>query len=236
MVAISAISAGLGIVSSIFGGASQAKAANQAKRDAAKLTEWENKTSELNWKYNNDVRDFQYNQDLRIYNKSKDVYGQQLGFNQSAASRSYASEQAKMSEYLQGLAFNKQDMFVELLKAQGSMDASGRASGRSSSRLSTGMLSQFGRNNAVLAENLTSYRKQYGIDMSNIALQKRGADLDAFTRLGLAPEKGPTAPKPLTKPTAGGSVNPALTIASGIASSIGGSLSSNGSKGLSVIW
>ena len=168
--------------------------------------------------------------------KSKDVYGQQLGYNQSAASRSYASEQAKMNEYLQGLAFNKQDMFVELLKAQGSLGSSGRASGRSSQRMNTSLLSQFGRNNAVMAESLTSFRNQHTVDMSSVALQKRGADLDAFTRLGLAPEKGPMAPKPLTKPSAGGSVNPALTIASGIASSLGGSLTADTKPGVSVTW
>ena len=211
---------GLGLVSSITGSAGQASAQKKASRDAAKLTDWENKTNELNWKYTNDVRDYEYNQSLRIYDKSKDVYGQQLGFNQSAASRSYTSEQAKMNEYLQGLAFNKQDMFVELLKAQGANDASGRSSGKSSARLGLGMLSQFGRNNAVMAENLTSFRNQHNVEMSSVALQKRGADLDAFTRLGLKPEKGPMAPKPLTKPSAGGSVNPALTIASGIAGTL----------------
>ena len=224
----------LGLAGAAIGGSSEAKAANQAKKDAAKLTDWENKTNEINWKYSNDARDFEYNQALRIYDKSKDVYGQQLGFNQSAASRSYTSEQAKMNEYLQGLAFNKQDMFVELLKAQGANDASGRSSGKSSARLGLGMLSQFGRNNAVMAENLTSFRNQHNVDMSSVALQKRGADLDAFTRLGLKPEKGPTAPKPLTKPTASGSSNPALTIASGIASSLGDSLTADNKPGVSV--
>lgn len=213
------ISAGIGLVGSIFGGASQASAQRAARRDAEKLTDYENKTNILNWEYAKQLRDFEYNQALRIYDKSKDVYGQQLVYNREAASRSYEAENRKMDEYLQGLSFQKQDGFIQMLQARGKGDARG-VSGRSSQRLANDVLSQYGRNNAVLAENLVSAKRQSDIDLQNITLQRTGADLAAYERLGLEPVKPPEPPKPLKKPVAGGSANPLLSIGSSIASGL----------------
>lgn len=213
------ISAGIGLIGGIFGAASQRKAQKQAQRDAKALAKYENETNLQNWEYSKQLRDFEYNQSLRIFDKSKEVYGKQLDFNRSAASRSYEAENRKMDEYLQGLSFQKQDSFIQMLQARGKVDALG-ISGRSKQRLGTDVLSQFGRNNAILAENLVSAKKQSDIDLENITLQKTGADLSAYQSLGLEPIKAPDPPKPLTKPVAGGSSNPLLAIGSTIASSL----------------
>lgn len=213
------IGAGISLVGGLFGNASNAAAQRSARRDAERLAEYENETNLLNWRFAKDLRKYEHNQALRIFRKSKDVYAQQLGFNRDAASRSYEAENRKMDEYLQGLAFQKQDSFVQMLQARGKADSRGVA-GRSASRLANDVLAQYGRNNAVLAENLVSAKRQNDIDLENIALQKRGADLAAYERLGLRPEKPPTPPRPLKKPVAGGSSNPLLAIGSTIASSL----------------
>jgi hypothetical protein len=213
------ISAGIGAVGSIFGAISQRKAQKAAARDAKALAEYENATNLQNWEYAKKERDFEFNQALRIYDKSKDVYGQQLTYNREAASRSYEAENRKMDEYLQGLSFQKQDSFIQMLQARGKADSRGVA-GRSSQRLANDVLSQFGRNNAVLAENLVSSKRQADIDLQNIGLQKTGADLAAYERLGLEPVKGPEPPKPLQKPVAGGSANPLLSIGSSLISGL----------------
>lgn len=213
------IGAGISLVGGLFGAGANASAQRAARRDAAKLAKYENKTNLQNWEYAKQLRDFEYNQSLRIYGKSKEVYSQQLAYNREAASRSYEAENRKMEEYLQGLSFQKQDGFIQMLQARGKGDARGVA-GRSADRLANDVLSQYGRNNAILAENLVSARKQNEIDLENIGLQKTGADLAAYERLGLEPIKAPTPPKPLKKPVAGGSANPLLAIGSTIASSL----------------
>lgn len=213
------ISVGLGLVGGLFGAASNSSAQRAAQKDAKKLAAYENKTNLINWEYSKQLRDFEYNQALRIYGKSKEVYSQQLAYNQMAAARSYEAENRKMEEYLQGLAFQKQDGFIQMLQARGKVDASGTP-GNSTKRVANSVLAQYGRNNAVLAENLVSAKKQYDIDLETISLQKTGADLSAYAQLGLEPIKPPDPPKPLKKPVAGGSANPLLAIGSTVASSL----------------
>lgn len=222
MVAIpgAVVAGGISLLGGLFGNASQASAERRARRDASALANYENKTNLLNWEYAKQIRDFEYNQSLRIYDKSKEVYGKQLANNQTAASRSYEAENRKMREYLQSLAFQKQDGLIQMLQAQGKVQA-GMTPGRSSQRLLGDVLSQYGRNNAVLAENLLSAYKQQQADVGDIALQKQNADLAAYERMGLKPLKPPEPPKPLSKPVAGGSSNPLLAIGGTIVNAIG---------------
>lgn len=214
------VTGGISLLGGLLGNASQASKERAARRDAEALTNYENKTNLLNWEYAKQIRDFEYNQSLRIYDKSKEVYGKQLGYNQAAAARSYEAENRKMQEYLQGLAFQKQDSFIQMLKAQGTADA-GLTPGQSSRRVAGDILSQYGRNNAILAENLISNVRQQRADIANISLQKQGADLAAYERLGLEPLRPPEPPKPLSKPVAGGSSNPLLAIGGSIINAIG---------------
>lgn len=219
MAPFSILGAGLSLAGGLFGNAAQARQERAARRDARALAEYENATNLQNWEYSKRIRDFEYNQNLRIFGKSQEVYNKQLKLNRTAASRSYEAENRKMQEYLQGLSFQKQDAFIQMLQARGRADA-GLTAGRSSKRVVGDVLSMYGRNNAVLAENLVSAWRQQQVDFQNIALQKEGADLAAYERLGLKPLKPPEPPKPLNKPVAGGSSNPLLAIGSTIVNSI----------------
>lgn len=193
------LGAALSLGSSLFGMGSSRAADQAAQRAAQERAEYENKTNLLNWMYQKQLRDFEYNENLRIYDKSKEVYQRQLAFNEDAASRSYGAESRRMDEYLQELAFTKQDLFVEMMKGRGAAEAQGRT-GRSARRMSNNVISEFGRNQAILAENLVSRNRQHREDLTTISLQKRGADLDAFSRLGLTPQRVPDAPRPLKVP------------------------------------
>lgn len=214
------IGGALSIGTSLLGGSKERSNQRTAEANAKKLVKWENDTSLLNWKYTNEVRDFEFNEQLRIYGKSTDIYNRTLDFNAQAEGRSYAAETRKLDEYLQGMAFDKQSAFVELMKNQGAVQNFGGA-GNSSARLARSVLSDWGRNNAMMAENLVSAVSQHKVDNQNIGLQRQGADLDALSRLGLAPIQAPKAPKPKKKPTAGGtSVNSALSIGNSLLSGL----------------
>jgi hypothetical protein len=213
MVVINPVGLAIGLGSSLLGMGSSKKAEQQARKDAEAQAQYQNQTNLLNWMYAKQMRDFEFNENLKIYGKSQEVYNAQKQYNNDAASRSYEAESRKVDEYLQELAFKKQDMFVEMLSKRGQADASGR-SGRSAGRLSNMSVAQYGRDNAILAENLVSRYRQHGIDNANIGLQKVGADNDAYSRLGLAPVRPPDSPLPLPVPVAsgGGGTNPLLSI------------------------
>ena len=217
------LDAGTSLVSGLFGNASQSAAQSQARRNAQELADWENETSKLNWKYDLKIRDFEFKQNKRIFDKSKEVYSMQLAFNAQAASRSYEAENRKSDEYLQSLAFQKQDMLVGLIQERGKAQATDTV-GKSARRLTRDSLAQYGRNNAILAENLVSYTKQHKAELENISLQKQGADMDAYARLGLKPQKAPKPPKPLEKPMPGGSSSSSLMIANSVTGAISAGL------------
>ena len=224
------IGGGLSLVSSLFGIGGSKKAEAQAKKQAEEQAQYQNMTNLMNWMYAKQLRDFEYNENLRIYGKSQEVYAAQKQYNNDAASRSYEAESRKVDEYLQELAFKKQDMFVDMIGKRGQSDATGR-SGRSAGRISNMTLSQYGRDNAVLAENLVSRHRQHGIDNANIGLQKVGADNEAYSRLGLAPNRVPDQPLPLPVPAGGGGGggNSLLSIGSTAIGAVSAGLSFSGS-------
>jgi hypothetical protein len=124
-----------------------------------------------------------------------------------------------MDEYLQGMAFQKQDLFLNMLQSQGKAGAS-EVSGNSTARLQRNSLSAFGRDNAVMAESLVSATRQHKYDLGDIELQRQQSNFDAYSRLGLAPIKPPTPPKPITRKAATGNTNPLLTIGSVVANAV----------------
>jgi ribosomal protein S18 len=216
------ISGGIGLVGSLFGalGGGNRKAEQAAGKAAQEQAKWENETAMYQWWYQLQQREYEYNQALRIYDRSKQVYDEQMSFNKEAESRSYEAENAKMREYLQGVSFEKQDMLVNMIKETGKVDARG-VSGVSTGRLANDVLSQFGRNNAIMAESLVSNNRQSIRDTQAIALQKQSADNDALSRLGLTPEKAPQPPAPVFRQASsggGGGGNALLTIGSSLLS------------------
>ena len=215
------IGAVVGIGSSLFGASAQQSANDAARRDAEALVEWENQTSQQNYEYALDIRDYEYDQQLRIWEKSLDVYNQQVSFNSEAAFRSYESEMRKMDEYLIGMSFQKQAMLVDQLNERGQAELG--AMGQSGRRVSNATLSQLGRNYAIMNQNLISANKQYNNKVESVGLQEKSANIEAYARLGLQPEKPPEPPKPLDKPAPGGSsVNPLLTIGNAAVSGVSG--------------
>jgi hypothetical protein len=145
------------------------------------------------------IREFDYANQMRQYQQSERIYGMQLGFNNQAAQVAYEAENRRFQETLTGMAFEQQDMLVQMLQQEGELQASG-VSGRSSGKALASALASYGRNQAVMAESLVSADKETRATRRGIATDKYSADLGAFSKRMLEPMKAPAPMAPLKSP------------------------------------
>ena len=123
------------------------------------------------------------------FGKQLDLANTQFQFNREAAQRAQSAEQVRMNEQMQGFAFQQSNMRASLLQAQGANAAAGRAGNRSLARASAvATLGNYGRQQAVLAENLASARGQSRRNMERISRQRLSADNRAFSQVAIPPQ------------------------------------------------
>ena len=151
------------------------------------------------YKYRLAIRQFDFENQVRMYNRSEEIYGMQLGYNAKAA-KTAMKEQAQMyDEAISGLAFEQQDQLVQMLKEQGAIAARGVA-GNSSARELGSVAAQFGRNQAIMASELTSLNRMMGNREDQIRLGLEGANMGAEANRMLKPRIGPAPVAPRALP------------------------------------
>lgn len=170
-----------------------------SKKNDKALRKYEYKTAKLDWEYGMAIRDYEYRNAMRQYNKSEEIYKQQLGFNNMAAAVAFESEQRRHTDILIGQAFQQQDLMVQTLQEQGEVQAN-VASGRSGRKVQQSTIAEYGRNLAILAESLTSAKKQNMANVRGIWRDKYGADLAAEAARMIRPEMAPALPPPMRAP------------------------------------
>jgi hypothetical protein len=141
--ATAAIGGGLSAISSIAGGASSTAA--------------QNKAAMADYKYGVAKRDADWKQVLSSWGNQRVDYQNTIDSNNEAAGRAYTAEQNRMNETFMQAAFQKQDQLQQLIGAQGQLGAS-ESYGNSARKMNQSLLSAFGRNNAIMSENLASNR------------------------------------------------------------------------------
>lgn len=149
--------------------------------------------------YQQAIQDYTYKSQLKQYQKSEQIYSQQLGFNQLAATRAAESEARRMEDVVAEQAYQKQDLFLELLQAEGVQMARG-VSGKSVAKGLQSAIAQYGRNQAIMADSMLSANKEYRNNLQDIRLQKYGADLAADANRMLEPLRMPNVPMPMKQP------------------------------------
>lgn len=174
---------------------------NIARQNQESNLAWQDQTNLNDYKDQLAIRDFDYANQVRQYNESERIYGMQLGFNNMAAQQAQEAESRRYQEILTGMAFDQQDMLVKMLQEEGQAQASG-VSGRSAGKLLASALASYGRNQAIMAENLVSAKRDSEGNRRQIRMDKYGADLNAESRRMLKPMLGPTPTAPLKLPRA----------------------------------
>lgn len=184
-VALGALSAGTGVLGA-YG-----QYQNQNAQVAAA-----NKANIKNYKYQLKMRERAWDRERYMYGMQVHEYKNQLTENNSAAQRAYASEQRKLNEVYTGAALSNQAMAVDLLKSSGRQAAKGYVSGKSADRIDAAMISAFGRNQAVLAESLTSARQSAKLTSNNIRAELMNANRQAYSQVAINPVPTMGPPKP----------------------------------------
>lgn len=134
---------------------------------------------------------------LRNQYKQRQVeFQEQVRENNLAAQKAYANEQRRVNEAMRSAAFSKQSMMVDLLQKQGAYAASGM-SGRSVDRLEGDIMSQFGRNQAVMSANLLNAQQAQTLRNESIRDQLRSQNNQAFRKVAVPPTMGIAPPAPV---------------------------------------
>ena len=196
-------------VASFASGALGAVGQHQSASAAAAA---QNEASIRNYKYQLKVRRRNWDRERERYAHQVTQYKTQSMENEAAAQRAYVSEQQRLNNIYKRASFAKQDQLVKLAQSTGQMAARG-ATGRSAQRLDTSVVSQFGRNQAIMAESLLGANQAYRTRTQGIRRELIGAQNQAFSQVAYAPEPGVAPPQPVMQQGPSG-----LSLMAGLAS------------------
>ena len=200
-----------GVLSSVasgVGGIMQTNAANAASRE-----QYEQQLK---------IRSAKWDANRAVWNNKLVDYKGEYSSNQEAAGRAWASEQYRLNEQFQQAAFQKQDMLAQLVGAQGQLGAS-EQTGRTAGRLQMEQLAAYGRNNALIAENLASARGAMMQRNEDIRRQMISENNRAWSQVAMSPV-GDLAPPPPIMQGQGANV---LGMVAGIGSAVLGGIGKN---------
>ena len=175
-------SGALGAVGQYQSGQAQASAANAG---AMRQYKYQLKMRENNWL-----------RERERYQVGVANYQQAVADNQDAATRAYVSEQARLNNIFKTAAFQQQGQLVELMKGSGKMAATGMR-GRSVNRLDNDIVSQFGRNQAIMAESLLTAQSGFDRRVSGIRREQLSANNRAYSPIAIAPKPDVAPPAPV---------------------------------------
>ena len=191
------LAAGLGLLSfgaSALGAVGQHQSASAAARA-------QNEAAISNHKYKLKVRENNWRRERERYAAQKSQYQQETGVggsNQLAAQRAQASNQQRLNNIYKKAGLTQQAQLVKLAQGSGLQAAAGRR-GRSATRLDTNIVSQFGRNQAIMAESLLGAQFAARTRNDTIGRELMSANNQAFSNVAYAPEVGVAPPAPVMR-------------------------------------
>lgn len=175
-------SGALGAVGQYQSGQAQASAANAG---AMRQYKYQLKMRENNWL-----------RERERYQVGVANYQQAVADNQDAAQRAYVSQQEKLNNIYRSTSFRQQAQLIELAQGSGKRAATGQR-GRSVNRLDNDIVSQFGRNQAIMAESLLSAQRGYNTAVGGIRREQLSANNRAYSPIAIAPKPDVAPPAPV---------------------------------------
>lgn len=167
------------------------------KENYRKQAEYNFETALQNWRYQTQIRALQEKTDAQKYLMNVENSNKQLTFNKIAEQQGLSREQLSIEDARNEYAFQRQDLLVAQLEAEGKTSL-GQA-GRSRAKSIQSNLAQIGRDIAVMDASLTGEIKQSTLNMFDINMGRYAADARVEAARMLRPERLPDIPAP-TKP------------------------------------
>ncbi len=173
----------------------------------------QNAAATSNYKYQLKVRERSWDREVHRYGRQLHQYDSQLQENSMAGQRAYAGAQRKLNSAYNQASFKQQANLVNLLKGSGRMANAG-LTGKTADRLDNQIVSQFGRNQAIAAENLMGAGFAYNRQTADIRREVESSNKQAYEKVALNPQAGVAPPPPVMTPGPSG-----LGLAAGLISS-----------------
>ena len=154
----------------------------------------------------------QYNYDLQIRNRqqasneaqfqrSNQIYADQLTLNEQAHVRGREQELAKLAEIEQEAAYDANEAYIESLMAEGAVRARG-VTGRTAEKLAATTALQYGSKIAMLNAQMVNASANTDFALESIGRDRTAADLRAYAAKMLDPGILPMPIEPLPTPQA----------------------------------
>jgi len=174
------------------------KAFEAQKENYRKQAEYNFQTAVQKWQYDTTVRALSEKVDAQKYLLNAQNSQKQLTFNDIAEAQGQTRRQGALEDAAAEYAFNRQDLLVAALQAEGKAML-GQAGGSMVKRIQSDK-AQIGRDLAVLDASLTGELKASNLESFDISLGKYSADARVEAARMLRPERLPDIPTPMKPP------------------------------------
>lgn len=168
------------------------------KENYRKQAEYNFETAVQKWQYDTTIRALSEKVDAQKYLLNAQNSQKQLTFNDIAEAQGQTRRQSALEDASAEFAFNRQDLLVAALQAEGKAML-GQAGGSMVKRVQSTQ-AQIGRDLAVLDASLTGELKASNLESFDISLGKYSADARVEAARMLRPERLPDIPTPMKPP------------------------------------
>ena len=166
-----------------------------------KLAAFRDATNLRQYNYDLQIRNRQQASNERQFQRSNQIYADQLTLNEQAHVRGREQELAKLAEIEQEAAYDANEAYIESLMAEGAVRARG-VTGRTAEKLAATTALQYGSKIAMLNAQMVNATANTEFALESIGRDRTAADLRAYAAKMLDPGILPMPIEPLPTPQA----------------------------------
>ena len=166
-----------------------------------KLAAFRDATNLRQYNYDLQIRNRQQASNEQQFQRSNQIYADQLTLNEQAHVRGREQELAKLSEIEQEAAYDANEAYIESLMAEGAVRARG-VTGRTADKLAATTALQYGSKIAMLNAQMVNAAANTDFALESIGRDRTAADLRAYAAKMLDPGILPMPIEPLPTPQA----------------------------------
>ena len=166
-----------------------------------KLAGFRDATNLRQYNYDLQIRNRQQASNQQQFQRSNQIYADQLTLNEQAHVRGREQELAKLAEIEQEAAYDANEAYIESLMAEGAVRARG-VTGRTAEKLAATTALQYGSKIAMLNAQMVNASANTDFALESIGRDRTAADLRAYAAKMLDPGILPMPIEPLPTPQA----------------------------------